>query len=143
MPKPLLRTKWNYDRSDRSSALVCMDETLCQQNFALECDINEIVRRFGLTGELPTNLAVPQQGDFDQVYDFHSALNMLKASEEAFAMLPADVRFRFGNDAGKLVEFVSDESNREEAEKLGIVVPRKGSSSPEPEVPATPLQAEA
>jgi hypothetical protein len=47
----------------------------------------------------------------------------VRAAEEAFMAMPASVRSRFHNDAGELVNFVSDGRNREEAVKLGLVVP--------------------
>ena len=47
--------------------------------------------------------------------------------------LPADVRTRFNNDAGALVDFVSDDANRAEAEKLGLVLPKASEPNPAPE----------
>lgn len=119
-----LRTPYNYDVNEASdaSSLVCEDPSLAQQHARDECDINTIVRRFGLTGQLPSGVKAPQYGDFTHATDYHSALNAVRAADAAFMELPADVRTRFNNDPGALVDFVSDASNRAEAEKLGLVL---------------------
>jgi len=129
-----LRTPYNYDTDEASDAsgLSCPEPTLAQQHAKDETDINTIVRRFGLTGELPNNVRVPKYGDFTHVNDYQTAMNMVIKANEAFMQLPADVRTRFNNDPGALVDFVSDDNNRAEAEKLGLV---PGSSN-EPTNPA-------
>jgi len=126
-----LRTPYNYDTMEASdaSALLCEDPSLAQQHARDECDINTIVRRFGLTGELPSNVRTPQYGDFLDAADYHTSLNAVRAADAAFMQLPADIRTRFNNDAGAFVDFVSDDSNRAEAEKLGLV-PSGSSSEP-------------
>jgi phage internal scaffolding protein len=132
MTKVFLRTPYNYDTMEASDAggLSCPEPTLAQQHAKDETDINTIVRRFGLTGELPTNVRVPQYGDFTHTTDYHTAMNAVLAANEAFMQLPADVRTRFNNDPGALVDFVSDENNRAEAEKLGLVTGSSGEPVP-------------
>lgn len=123
---PFVRTPYNYDRMRASdeSGLYCPEPTRTQQQFKEETDINTIVERFGITGELPSNLAVPQSGDFvDAVTDYQSAMNLVILAQRSFQELPAKVRARFGNDPAQLVEFVSDEANRDEARALGLLVP--------------------
>jgi phage internal scaffolding protein len=119
-----LRTPYNYDtmQASNESALECLDESLAQQNAKDESDINTIVRRFGLTGELPSNVRAPQYGDFSAATDYHSAMNAVLAANEAFMKLPAHIRTRFDNDPGAFVDFCSDEKNREEAKSLGLIV---------------------
>lgn len=101
---PFIRSPFNYDTNAASdeSGLMCSDPSLAQQQFREDSDINTIVRRFNLTGELPSGVSVPQYGDFSQVSDYHSALNMVIAADHAFMAMPADIRARFDNDAGKL-----------------------------------------
>lgn len=129
-----LRTPYNYDTMEASDAsgLTCPEPTLAQQNSKDECDINTIVRRFGLTGELPSNVRTPTYGDFMDATDYHTAMNAVIAADAAFMQLPADIRTRFNNDAGSFVDFVSDDNNRAEAEKLGLVLPQ-AASNPAPE----------
>lgn len=102
--------------------LACsVEEDMCQQSFKEECDINTIVRRFGLTGVMPETMRMPLNGDFTNVPDFQTALNMVREASDEFMRLPAEVRKRFGNDPGELMVFLEDEKNREEAVKLGLV----------------------
>lgn len=123
-----LRTPYNYDTMEASDAsgLECLEPTLAQQHERDECDINTIVRRFGLTGELPNGVRAPSYGDFTEATDYHTAMNAVIAANNSFMQLPADVRARFNNDAGAFVDFCSDDKNRDEAKKLGLIV---GSSS--------------
>ena len=137
------RTPYNYDTDEVSAetGLACFDESMAQQQFKEESDINEIVRRFGLTGEMPQDFRMPQYGDFTGVSDFHSAVNMVLAAEDEFMRLPAEMRSRFGNDPGQLLDFLNDERNRDEAVKLGLIakppeVARDGSELPPDVKPA-------
>ena len=93
------------------------------QEFAKEVDINTIAERYRLTGELPENVPQVFQGDFEQVTDFQSAMNLIVAARESFQAMPAEVRSRFDNDAQKFLDFTSDPANFETAAKLGLVRP--------------------
>ena len=68
-----LRSPYNYDMDEASdlSGLRCEDESLAIQSARDETDINTIVRRFGLTGELPGDFDMPQSGDFTNVHGCH------------------------------------------------------------------------
>lgn len=125
IPSVTLRAPFAYDvdQASDASAVSVFDAGLTQQHFAEEADINTIVRRFGLTGELPTDVRAPQFADFVEAVDYHTAMNAIRQADEAFMALPADVRSRFQNDAGAFVAFCSDAANRAEAVKLGLVLP--------------------
>lgn len=124
--KVFLRAEHNYDTNEASDAsgLACTDPSRTKQSFKDECDINTILKRFNITGELPNNVRAPQYGDFEGVFDYQSAMNAVIEASAAFMEMPAHVRKRFGNDPAAFVDFCSDESNRAEAEKLGLVVPK-------------------
>jgi len=141
---PFLRTPYNYDGDKISdeTGLSCPEPTLAQQNFKDECDINYIVRQFGLTGELPAQPLSPQYGDFTGVLDYHSAVNAVLAAQDDFMELPAQLRSRFNNDPAELIDFLALDENREEAIKLGLVAAKPIS---EPETPigeAKPTEAQ-
>jgi len=127
MGKVFVRNPYNYDmdKVSEETGLLCLDESKTKQAFAEECDINTIVRRFNLTGQLPDNVRAPMYGDFEQVFDFHSAMNAVAAAGEAFDMMPADVRARFANDPAAFVDFCSNPDNRAEAIKLGLIFEEK------------------
>lgn len=129
---PFLRTPYNYDMNAASneSGLHCEDASLAQQHFKDETDINNILRQFNITGQLPTALLSPRYGDFTGIVDYQSALNAVIAAEDGFMSLPADTRAKFGNDPEQLIQFLADEGNRAEAEKLGLVDPKIEVSDP-------------
>ena len=141
---PFLRTPYNYDvdKVSDETGLICPELTLAQQNFKDECDINYIVRQFGLTGELPGKPLSPQYGDFTGVLDYHSAVNAVLAAEDGFMELPAQLRSRFNNDPAVLIDFLSNEENREEATKLGLVAAKPISEPSETPI-AEPKAGEA
>lgn len=121
-----LNSGYNYDSDAVSEewGLDCGVESMTQQQFKDECDINTIVARFGLTGQLPDDVRVPVSGDFTGVVDFQTAMNSVRAAEEAFMELPGALRARFANDPQRLMEFVSDDENMDEARKLGLLKPK-------------------
>lgn len=129
-----LRTPYNYDTNEASdaSALSCSEPSLAQQSGKEEADINTIVRKFGLTGQLPDNVRMPTYGDFSDVVDYHTAMNAVVTAQRSFDALPADIRTRFNNDPGAFVDFCSDDKNRDEAIKLGLITPAGSFSEPAP-----------
>lgn len=93
------------------------------QEFREEVDINTIAERYRLTGELPENVPMVMQGDFDEVTDFQSAMNLIVAARESFGAMPAAVRAQFHNDAQEFLDFTSNPENFDQAVKLGLVRP--------------------
>lgn len=125
MKLPFLRTPYNYDRNlaGDESGLKCEDPTLTQQQFREEADINTLVERFHLTGEIPQLTELPSYGDFTGIFDYQTAMNALVATRETFQSLPAKLRARFHNDPQEFLEFCNDSENRPEALKMGLLKP--------------------
>lgn len=123
MKKEFVRNPYNYDGDDLSeeTGLHCKDETLTEQEWIEEADINYIADRFMRTGEAPQVLNLPTSGDFEGIFDFQTAMNTLAQAREEFASLPAKVRTRFENNPAKLLDFVGDPHNYDEAVKLGFI----------------------
>lgn len=122
--KPVfVRNPYNYDvdKASDESGLKCKDKSLAKQEFADEVNINTIIKRFGLDGELPQGVRMPTYGDFTGLGDFQDAMNAVAQANEAFMSMPARVRERFDNDPQKFVEFCSDAKNADEAAELGLV----------------------
>lgn len=130
-----LRTENNYDRDAASIAagLKCMDETRTKQSFKEECDINTIMRKFNVTGQLPQNVHAPTYEDFSDVTDFHTAMNAIVAANESFDKMPAETRYRFNNDPQRFVEFCSDGGNRAEMIKMGLIPPPPAENAGNPQ----------
>lgn len=127
-----VRSSFNFDRDavSNETGLSCPEESLAIQSAEEESNINTIVRRFGLTGEMPNQVAMPHSGEFHNIPDFHTAMNLIRTTQEAFLTVPADVRARFGNDPQAFMHFVEDDANRDEARRMGLL-------KPEPVVPAS------
>jgi len=120
---PFVRNPYNYDMAlvSQETGLACKDPSLAQQHMKDECDINVIVERFGVTGQLPVRAIEPSYGDFSGVSDYHTALNKIKAADEAFMALPAKLRAKFDHDPNALLNFLENEQNRGEAIELGLI----------------------
>jgi phage internal scaffolding protein len=123
MIKVFVRNPYNYDMAlaSQESGLECQDPSLAQQHMKDECDINVIVERFGVTGQLPVAPLEPSYGDFSGVGDYHTALNAIKAADTAFMGLPAKLRAKFDHDPNALLQFLQNEQNRDEAIMLGLI----------------------
>lgn len=138
---PFLRTIYNYDRDQASleTGTACLEETLTQQQFKDECDINVILEKFNVTGEVPQNVRQPLSADFIETFDYQSAQNAILEAQAAFMEMPAKVRAEFDNDPGKFIAFFEKEENIERAISLGlaerketvpIVTPPQGTQNP-------------
>lgn len=114
---------YDADEVSQETGVACLDDTLANQAEKEECDINTLVKRFGITGEVPQLERLPVQADFVGITDYHTAMNKLIEADSAFMELPADLRARFEHDAGKFVAFCSDEKNLDELRKLGLAAP--------------------
>lgn len=105
-------------------ALYCDEPSLTQQHFSEECDINEILRRSAISGQLPVNDKVPMYGDFTVVpKSLLESFALIKQANDLFMSMSWQVRERFANDPQRMIEFLNDPKNRDEAVKLGLVKP--------------------
>lgn len=124
----MLRTARNFGDS-KQYAIKFSGESRTIQSQAEDADINVLVRRFGITGGVPVVAMPPVFQEFEDVFDFQSAMNVLTKAKNSFMELDAEVRLRFGNDPGRFVKFVDErdaEGNRvnvEELRKMGIALP--------------------
>lgn len=113
-----------YDAKLLSDAtgLKCEDPSRAIQSMKEEADINTIVRNFGVTGQLPVGVRVPQYADFAEVSDYREAIEAIREAEKSFLAMPAEVRARFDNSPQLFLEFCSDSRNLDEMRKLGLAV---------------------
>lgn len=124
-----------YDRPPRVP-FECTDESRTVQDFAKECDINNIVKRAQRTGTIP----VLQQGDF--VFgvapneSLQDTMNRYNEIREHFEGLPSELRLRFGNDPMAFAEYMANEENWKEARELGLLPPE---DVPSPVATVTPV----
>lgn len=130
-----------FDIQSEKTGLFCSDVSLTQQQFADEADINTIVNRFLKTGVLPTPNTFPQYVDFEGVFDYQSAMNLVRAADESFLRMDAKVRARFNNSPQEFLEFFANPENTQEAIRLGLAIPQTSAVTQVTEE-ATPSKAE-
>lgn len=96
--------------------------TQTQRHFRADCDINNIMAKFFRSGQFPhLNAASASFGDVSEEFTFRDAQNYIIEAEERFLDLPAKLRKRFDNDPAKLLDFLGDAENLDEAIRLGLV----------------------
>lgn len=134
-PAPFWKTPFNHDTDAEAArtALTCLDPSLAQQNGKDEADINTIVSRFLKTGVLPQVPMPPSYQDFDEVFDFQTALNLINAGKHSFMGMPAEVRDAFNNNPELFVNTVDQwiqetdpktrEKNLEVLRAMNLAVP--------------------
>lgn len=110
-------------------------EGMTSQEFKSESDINLLIERYSKTGSYypgnkpPTRL--PAFEDVSQIPDFQSQMDSVIHAQAMFDALPSRVRDRFHNSPAELLQFCADEANRPEAERLGIIIAKTNSSTPD------------
>lgn len=130
MAKVEVRSARNY--GPRRPGLVCEDASLTHQEFARECDINEIMRKYEKHGIL-THVREVQEQFIDVAglpEDYHSALNYVRDVEALFATLPASAREAFQNDPSVYLDALQsdDPDVKDRLHEMGLItghVPRE------------------
>lgn len=92
-----------------------------KQEFGPECDINTLMGKYLRTGQMDhVNQRLPQFADVSDI-DFQAAQNLIADAKAMFLDIPSEVRSRFDNDPGKLLDWVHDPKNAKEASDLGFL----------------------
>lgn len=94
-------------------------ESMTRQSERYLTDINRIKTQ-GILPPDPNQLVF---ADVSDEFDFSSAQNEIIRINNSFASLPSHIRKRFENNPGKLMEFMRNSDNIEEARELGIIPP--------------------
>lgn len=133
-----------YSRFDRPqvAGLTCEDESLTQQQFKDECDIDCILRRYDQTGVLVDPLSerrLAQFGDFSNLPSFSEYQNRLAEVSEYFMSLPPDIRSNFANDVGTFIEAIGNPANESKLIELGILEKVSSDPSEPPVTPSNPV----
>lgn len=102
------------------------EPTKTQQQYKESCDINNIIKTYASTGELPLSNKVGKFMDVSNVSDYQTALETVYNAQKAFDALPSHIRTKFENDPNQLIAFLEDDKNYDEAQKLGLLkIPQK------------------
>nr|WAE43474.1 MAG: internal scaffolding protein [Microviridae sp.] len=109
-----------YDRIYQPEEII-FEESITQQHFKDECDINKIMERYEKTGIIDIPEHKGMFGDFSEISDYQTMHHLMQKADEQFMSLDAKIRSRFNNNAGQLLQFISNTDNREEAIALGLI----------------------
>lgn len=106
------------------------EPSMTQQQYAFECDLNNIVdhnmhfkdpafvTKLRLQGLLSDEKAV--YGDFTNVKDYQSALETIHLAQEQFNQLPAKVRDKFENNPALMLDFCNRAVNDSDLYAQGV-----------------------
>lgn len=115
-----IRFKHRYGNNPRVT-ITFTGQGRTKQSFKEECDINNLMAKYLRTGRMEhVNQALPR---FECVsgHDFQSAQNLIANAASMFEDIPSTIRARFDNDPGKLLDWVHDPKNAQEATALGFL----------------------
>lgn len=95
-----------------------------------EVNINVIMKKIEKGMMINSNTGEPTFQDISEFDGLEDSVIKVQKANEGFMTLPADIRARFDNNPVKLINFLSDEGNRAEAEKIGLISPKPASIPP-------------
>lgn len=108
---------------------------LTKQEFKDACDINKIIAKYEKTGMIEAlSNGEPFYGDVSNIKGYQEAVEKVQEAQELFYKMSPVIREKFDNDPEKMINFLDDKKNYDEALKLGMVVERpktdSGASTP-------------
>lgn len=107
------------------------EPSLTRQEFAAECEINNIMKNYEATGIIPTSYREPIYWDADQVpANLQEAMSAMMYANDLFMQLGAPIRREFEDDAVKFVEFASNPDNKAKLKEWGLTAPEKLPDAP-------------
>lgn len=123
---PKFRTQYDpYDKRVRPG-LKCLDPSRTDQSQAQDADINVMLERFRVTGQIKQAAAVPTYGDYTGVNDFFTARGAILHAEDEFMRLPPKLREQLGHDPQNFLAYVQDPANLKSLEERGYVKANPG-----------------
>lgn len=112
-----------------------LNKSRVKPEFSKEADMNAIIRKYKRTGLLSDPNSVTERraifADVSGAMGYQAMQNRVIAVQGLFDGLPAAIRDRFRNDPAEFVDFVCNEANKDEVEKLGIFGPVENNIAPE------------
>ncbi|UDN67741.1 internal scaffolding protein [robinz microvirus RP_106] len=144
--KPFPVAYHDFEGGNASDTVVYnLEPSLTRQEFAEECDINTLMKRYdahviGGPGNLPA--AQPIYADFANMpQDLMGYLQFMDDAERSFLSLPAVVRKEFDNSAMEFIAFASDPGNLGQMRSWGLAPPAEVPDAPREDVTPPPGDA--
>jgi hypothetical protein len=94
-------------------------ESMTQQHFEHQTNINTIMAKVRKTGRLPP----PREliyGNFSDIPDLHGIFERINKVKDAFMRLPPEIRNNFRNDPERWLKYMEDPTKREEQYNNGL-----------------------
>jgi len=107
-------------------------ESMTQQHFAEESEINNIIRshdRNGIIEHVHRGNAI--YGDFSEITDLSDALIQIQEAQKEFLNIPSEIREKFKNDAGEFFKYASNPDNEDGMREMGLLNPNQSSAMPD------------
>lgn len=115
-------------------ALGITDAYETEQHHKDNVDLNVIAQRMGVQdfSRLPLATDPRHYGTVPEGLDLRAVLDEANRVQQNFEQLPAKIKDRFHNDPAALWRFLQDDTNDEEAVRLGLLKKPEPKKAPEP-----------
>lgn len=122
---PFIRSPYNYDLDAASDEAAIppdqMGVSLTIQSQTEDADINVMMRRFGVTGQINTSIVLPEYGDYSEIGDYRSALHQVMEAQKQFMTLPPQLRARYDNDPQLFLQAVASGEASDALREAGLI----------------------
>ncbi|QXP08616.1 MAG: internal scaffolding protein [Arizlama microvirus] len=135
---PHRRVQFMNDLVNPETGEITYPPSMTKQSFLAECDINNIIKAFKVSGQIKHINERAAQGayaDLPDPIEFQEALHQVKQAQASFATLPAHVRSRFDNNPQTFLTFITDPKNQDEIIRLGLATDNRPPASAAPPAP--------
>lgn len=108
------------------------DEVITKQSFEPECNINNIMAKYQMTGLVDhVQKYRPEYADVTSL-DYKTAMDTIAEARSLFEELPSETRKNFDNDVERWLDYVQDPANEDTLDSLeaGEVPEDPGSVEP-------------
>lgn len=121
----MFRSAYAHLDEELHRGIVFEEPSLTDQSQYKDTDINNIVRRYQMTGLLDSPGSVPfetlKYGDATLLPDYQTALDLVNSVQEEFSVLPSEVREKFGHDPMQLLDALQDPTKKEMLQDIGLI----------------------
>lgn len=130
-----VQLRFNFDKDEEPEDYE-KSLSMTQQQFRDECDINNIIKQYQVTGLLPEPDKVPSYGDVSDLPSFQEAQAIIMEATDRFNALPSNIRARFDHNPGNFIAFMDNPDNLQEAVDLGLATIK----TPDVQVPSPDVE---
>ncbi len=131
MPKKVIEFNTPYGQQPPRCFFETTGESMTQQHFKEETEINNILRshdRNGVIEHIHKGNAI--YADFSEITDLSDALHQIKEAQAEFLNIPSKIREKFQNDPGQFFKFASDPNNLDQLREMGLANPTPSVAMP-------------